>query len=81
MVQLNVNTTSIYNQLFKSANSIPPSNGNPSCALNFNTTNNKNNNNIFPFEEEIEFGDLNSRLYINVVFTFNCIFNSVKQGL
>ena len=31
---------------FKSANSIPPTTGNPSCVLNFKTTNNKNNKNL-----------------------------------
>ena len=39
MVQLNVKTTYIYKQLFKSANSISLSNGNPSYILNFKTAN------------------------------------------
>ena len=45
MVQLNVKKTCIYKQLFKSANSISLSNGNPSCILNIKTANNKNRNN------------------------------------
>ena len=44
MIQLNVKTTYIYKQLFTSTNLIPLSNGNPSCVLNFKSTNNKKNN-------------------------------------
>ena len=44
MVPLNVKTTCIYKQLFKSENSIPISNGNLNCALNLKTANNTNNN-------------------------------------
>ena len=35
----------------------------------------------FPFDVEIELADLNSYLYILVVFTFNCITIALKQGL
>ena len=37
------------NSCLKSADSISHSNGNPSCVLNFKTTNNKNNNNNLLF--------------------------------
>ena len=39
MIQLNVKTTCLNKQLFKSANSISLANGNPSCILNFKATN------------------------------------------
>ena len=38
-----VKTTCAHKQLSKSENNISPSNGNPSYALNFKTTHNKNN--------------------------------------
>ena len=56
MVQFNVKTTCIYKQLFKSANSISLSNDNPSCFLNFKTTNNKNKNNNFFVKLIIQLG-------------------------
>ena len=58
----------------------------------FKTTNNKNkNNNLlfkglkhrsdWPFEREIELANLNSCLYLHVVFTFNCIINCSSTSI